>query len=390
MSLEIALRAVSDTLAGSGGVAPAAGPGRWHVLFGGRQRPLLMSDGDYRLQKQWLSYFIGDRLRSTYARASLMLNAILPRARLLPEVDLAGERTGSFVDASYGAVAAIQIGTPGPYQKASALLTTDRGEGLALAKIALVPGADAMVVSEAGWLRLLESEKRLAGEVPQLLTEGALHNGRRYLLMTLAPMTMTTTGFTAAHERFLRRLGRSRMDIRRFGSSPCREYLERACAEVAPAVTREEAARLRNALRDCNEALSDFVCPFILAQGDFAWWNIRVGNEGIFVFDWEYARLGANPLTDLFHYHLIQRAAAGRSLGRWYLAGVLHRAETFARRHYPELRWNARRVRALALAYMLDVLFQYCRANGSGIDHADLVIRGYWSLIERRSTWAVN
>ena len=84
-------------------------------------------------------------------------------------MDLAGDRAGDPADAPYGALAAIQIGTPGPYQKASALLITDKGEGLALAKIALVPGADAMVVSEAGWLRLLETEKRLAGEVPQLL-----------------------------------------------------------------------------------------------------------------------------------------------------------------------------------------------------------------------------
>ena len=391
MSINRALRAISDTLGGTGALGPVAGPGgRWHVLFGGRKRPLLMSNGEYELQKRWLSYFIGDRLRSAYARTSLKLNSILPRAHFLPEVEFTGERGARVSTTSYGALAAIQIGTPGPYQKASALFTTDSGEGLALAKIALVPGADRMVVSEASWLRLLETEQQLAGEVPQLLAEGALSNGRRFLVMTLAPMTMTTTVFTAAHERFLRRLGRSRMDVRSFGSSACSDALESACADLGSGITRHEAERLRMALRDCREALSGCVCPFVLSQGDFVWWNIRVHRDGIFVFDWEYARLGANPLADLFHYHLIQRAAAGRVIGRWFLARILNAAGEFARRNYPETRWNATRVSGLALAYLLDVLLQYCRANGDRIDPNDLVVQSYWSLMERRSKWMAS
>jgi hypothetical protein len=388
--LNDALRAIFETLAGAGGFASASGPGRWHVLFGGRQRPLLMSDGDYKLQKQWLSYFIGDRMRTAYARALLKLNSVLPRVHFLPDIGFPAPRAAHAPGTPYGALAAIQIGTPGPYQKASALLITGAGEGLALAKIALVPGADRMVASEASWLRLLETERRLAGEVPQLLAEGDLGNGRRFLVMTLAPMTMTTTEFTPAHERFLRRLGRSRMDIRSFRSSSCCDSLERAYGDVASSMTRREALRLGSALHDCRLALSDFVCPFIFSQGDFAWWNIRVHRDGIFVFDWEYARLGANPLGDLFHYHLIQRAASGRAIGRWFLARVLREAESFARRQYPESKWQPARVTGLALAYVLDVLFQYCRANGGRIDPDDLVVQGYWSLVERRSTWMAS
>ena len=391
MILDGALRAIFETLAGStSGLASATGAGRWHVLFGGRQRPLLMSDGEYRLQKQWLSYFIGDRLRTAYARTLLKLNSMLPRVHLLPDVRFPGVRAARAPETPYGALAAIQIGTPGPYQKASALLITGAGEGLALAKIALVPGADRMVVSEANWLRLLETERGLAGEVPRLLAEGDLGNGRRFLVMTLAPMTMTTTEFTPAHERFLRRLGRSRMEVRSFGSSSCCDSLEREFTAIASSLTRREAVRLGSALHDCRVAMSDFVCPFIVSQGDFAWWNIRVHRDGIFVFDWEYARLGANPLADLFHYHLIQRAASGRAIGQWFLARLLRQAESFARRHYPESRWQPARVSGLALAYVLDVLFQYCRANGGRIDPDDLVVQGYWSLMERRSAWTAS
>jgi hypothetical protein len=65
---------------------------------------------------------------------------------------------------------------------------------------------------------------------------------------------------------------------------------------------------------------------------------------------------------------------------------VLRRAQAFGRLHYPETRWRSSKVSALALAYLLDVILEYCRANG-GMDHADDVVRGYWPLLERRATW---
>lgn len=385
MILDEALSSISDVLAESGRIGPVVGPGRWHVLFGGRQRPLLMPPGEYRLQKQWLSYFIGDHLRSAYAQASLRLNAMLPG--VLPNFQpLVAQDPDFGAAASLGSLAAIQIGTSGPYQKACALLISDSGTGLAVAKIALVPGADAMVASEASWLRVLEAVDRLAGEVPQLLAEGTLANGRRYLVTSLAPSKLVTTAFTPAHARFLTRLGRSRMEVMRFASSPCCEFLERTLTDIAPGLTRDESATLRDALSDCRMSLSDYVGPFVLSQGDFAWWNIRVHPSGIFVFDWEYARLGANPLADLFHFHMIQRAASGRGIGSGFLAKVMRHAERFAHQHYPESKWSASRVSALALTYLLDVLFHYSRASGK-IDRKHHVMQGYWSLMERRSTW---
>ena len=86
----------------------------------------------------------------------------------------------------------------------------------------------------------------------------------------------------------------------------------------------------------------------------------------------------------------IDAAAAGRVIGRWFLARILNAAGEFARRNYPETSWNAKRVSGLALAYVLDVLFQYCRANGDRIDPNDLVVQSYWSLMERRSTWMAS
>jgi hypothetical protein len=318
----------------------------------------------------------------------------MPAMGLLPELNVLGAAQGARrhrcplrADAQApGPQAAIQIGTRGPYQKASALLISGQGEGLALAKIALAESADPMVVAEANWLRALQGMRGFSGDVPQLLAEGTIAGGRRYLVTSLAPSTDITTDFTAAHARFLARLGRSCMEIIRFESSPCCEALEQGLAEIAPVLRRSENMELQDALRDCRRLLRDHVGPFVFSQGDFAWWNIRVRPGGIFVFDWEYARRGANPLADVFHYHLIQRAAAGRNVSMNYLASVIRRATVFARQHYPESQWRARGVSALALAYLLDVLFYYTRANG-GVDRGEHVMQGYWGLVERRSAW---
>ena len=403
-SLREPLRVISSVLSEPGKPGlPVGSGGRWHILFGGRQRPLLMPAGEYRLQKQWLLYFLVGRLRTWYAIALLKLHALVPAIGLLPEFKvrrLAGatrEQTPPQPDGmSPGAQAAIQIGTQGPYQKASALLISEHGEGMALAKIALAPSADVMVTAEAGWLRELAGIPGLDGDVPLLLAQGRTGSGRAYLVMSLAPGTRVTGDFTRAHARFLKELARARLESMRFKASPCCAYLESTLAEIEPKVTHGESALLENVLLDCRRRLADYYGPFVLSQGDFAWWNIRMHEPRdvrwrqwrTFVFDWEYARAGANPLADLFHYHLIQPAAAGRRVGGSFLASVLRKAQEFACEIYPEWKWRASEISALALAYLLEVLLQYCRSCGK-IDHGERVTRSYWSLIERRSSWMV-
>ena len=48
--------------------------------------------------------------------------------------------------------------------------------------------------------------------------------------------------------------------------------------------------------------------PSVLAHRDFTPWNIRASDAGLYVFDWEYAADGRNPLFDVFHFHTICRA----------------------------------------------------------------------------------
>jgi hypothetical protein len=242
------------------------------------------------------------------------------------------------------------------------------------------------VRAEAGWLRTLECCPELTGQVPRLLAEGDTTDGRRYLVTNLAPGSDASTAFTAAHLKFLGLLARARAESLRFGASACCEFLDQACREIVCTLARDPAAELQRAVAECRRALSDYAGPFVLSQGDFAPWNIRLQPDGIFVFDWECARFGANPLADVLHYHLIQRAASGRSIGRWHLASVQSRAGAFARQVHGRRKWRDREISALVLAYLLEVLMWYCQASG-GLDLGDRVMAAYWSLMERRSTW---
>lgn len=132
--------------------------------------------------------------------------------------------------------------------------------------------------------------------------------------------------------------------------------------------------------------MSRFTGPFVIAQGDFAPWNIRVHPQGIFVFDWEYARTGANALADVLNYFMIQRAVSRREISKRYLATAMRRAADTARELYPERMWQAREVSGLALAYMLEVLLCYSRSREC-IYWTHPVIQSYWRLVERRSEW---
>lgn len=386
MSFEKPLHAA---LASPRGRVLSFGPGRWHVLFANRQRPLLMPAGTYRFQEQCIPFFIGGRLKALYARAMLKMNALVPGAGLLPEFRLPRGKGGLLpcdLPIPQPAQSAIQIGTPGPYQKASMLLMSRRGEGLALAKIAMVPSADRLVTLEARWLRKLEGMRALAGQVPKLLTLGRAFNGRSYLVTTLAPSTRTTNSFTSAHIKFLETLGRSRLDTMCFKTSPCLDYLERTFAYLQPCLAPEAMEELQAALHDCRASLGDWSGPFVIAQGDFAPWNIRVHRQRVFVFDWEYARAGANPLADVLNYFLIQKAVSGRGIPGRVLVRVMRRAHEVAEQVYPEWTWRPREVSALTLAYLLEIILHYSQSVAQ-LDLQHPVIESYWRLVEQRWEW---
>ncbi len=364
------------------------GPGRWHVLFAAKARPLLVPAGAEGIQHRFLPYFAGG-WKGLYAQVMLRMNAAFPRAGLLPELRSVEGGHGFFLDRQlYGRALhkVIQIGTAGPHQTASVLLVSERGEGVTLARIAMVPSADNQLVVEAKWLRELEAAPELENQIPRLLAEGNAPNGRRYLVTNPAPANCGTGAFTPAHAAFLGALGRVGWDVTNFEASPCFKYLESTLGTLDPYLTSAMRATLHAGLRDCRAHLDGWSGPFVVAHGDFAPWNIRVNGERLFVFDWEYARAGANPLADTFNYLLISRAESGRGLSPALLASTLRRVETVARQLYPEWTWRARVISALGLAYLIEAFLHHAVAS-RGFARTPPVMASYLRLMDQRSAW---
>ena len=389
MNIVEPLRTMLGTHAGPERWTLPVGPGRWQVLFGGMEHPLLLPAGDYRQQRRCLAYFVPGGWKAVQGNALLLSNAAFPAPGLLPEFRVS-EGARSFLSGVQGldgaAGTAIRIGTTNRHQKASVLPVTERGEGLALAKLAMVPGADHQVTAEAAWLRALEAVPELEHQVPRVLAEGVTATSRRYLVTTLAPTTRARLRFTSGHIAFLGALGRATGDVMSFTASPCFARMEQALERLEPNQVRRERATLSAALQDCRSSLSDWTGPFVTAHGDFAPWNIRIHGDRIFVFDWERARAGANPLADAFNYFVMPRAACGRGLSARFMAGTLERIEDVAQRLYPEWIWRARVVSALGLAYLLEALLERA-ATARGFPRGDAAIGGCLRLLEERSAW---
>jgi hypothetical protein len=375
--------------AGPGLRAPPLGRGRWNVLFGRAERPLLVPVGDYHFQERCVSYFVPGGSRGMYARALLWGNSVMPGRGLLPEfrLDDAGRSfLSSHRQPGLPSYATVQIGAPGPIQRASVVLVSEQGEALTYAKIAMAAGADRQIGLEAGWLRELEVARELEGQVPRLLAEGRASTSRRYLVTTLAPATRSTRAFTSAHVAFLAALGRVRRDVMSSSASPCFEFLESIFSGHGPRLPPVDRAALKAAARDCRVLLGDWVGPFVIGHGDFVPWNIRVQADRLFVFDWECTRAGANPLADAFNFHVMERALSSRKPDADFLAATLRRMEGVAHLLYPEWKWRPRAISGLALAYLLEVFLRYMPASRNSA-RAHPVTAAYLRLIEERSAW---
>jgi hypothetical protein len=266
---------------------------------------------------------------------------------------------------------------------------------LSLVKHAVDDATDRLLAHEARWLRELEDVADLDGQVPRLLEEGTGDDGRRFLVLGLPSVAALgrsgeTRAFTERHGRFLAHLGRARFRASDFELSGCGEWLQGALARVAPFAGERQLAILREAFHECETALLYWTGPYVLSQGDFAPWNIRLFGTRLFVSDWGRARSAASPLDDVLHYVMIQRALRGTPVTARFLRASMKRAHGFAARAYPDWSWRPQVIGALTLVYLLGSVLHYAlekRSLDAADPSADPVVRAYWNALERRAAW---
>jgi hypothetical protein len=258
---------------------------------------------------------------------------------------------------------------------------------LSLVKTAVDETGDLRLAREAHWLRELEAVAELDGQVPRLLEEGTGADGRRYLVVSIAPESAgETRAFTAEHARFLASLGKARFRATDFELSGCGESLQRSLDAVRQFAPAASVAPLQAAYRECESALLYWTGPYVLAQGDFAPWNIRLLGSQLFVSDWGGAHTDASPLDDVLHYLMIQRALRSPLLTVAFLQAAMKRAHEFALEAYPEWSWRPQVIGALTLVYLLGTLLHHARERRR-LSRADPVTGAYLRLLERRAGW---
>ncbi|HYD56381.1 MAG TPA: hypothetical protein VEB41_05695 [Burkholderiales bacterium] len=262
---------------------------------------------------------------------------------------------------------------------------------LSLVKHAVDEATDQLLVREARWLRELGEVEELQGQMPRLMEEGTGADGRRFLVLALPPAAALagsgeTRAFTASHGRFLASLGRARFRATDFELSGCGEWLSNAVKRVTPFATPQQLQTLHEAFHDCETALLYWTGPYVVAQGDFAPWNVRLFGTQLFVSEWGYARTDASPLDDVLHYLMVQRALRGTPVGARFLRAAMKRAHEFALRAYPDWSWRPQVLGALTLVYLLGAVLQHATQR-SRLDPRDPLVGAYWRALERRAAW---
>lgn len=216
---------------------------------------------------------------------------------------------------------AVRFGTAGLYAKTAALAIDRDGEALACAKLADAPAARDALIHEARILGRLAGEALLDKRIPAVLFDG-VWQGYRLLVTTVSDCAAAPSHFCALHRDFLDRL--------RFGTA--RRSLFANTSMWRGMCDRRETLcpEGRRRFLDLESRLSGQAIDVWMAHGDFAAWNTRCCGNGLFVFDWEYAREEATPGWDLFHFHLAHWAALGKRLTAHRLRGLLDVADAWA------------------------------------------------------------
>src|ERR1051325_6234963 len=177
----------------------------WKVLYSGRHRPLLVPL-DSTQAREAVAFFMRNPLLRYWGNLLLTLDRWWPRAPWLPTVKLENFPYTTLFDTSNALGGALFCGFPGPLQKLTIYCPDQQADAGKVAKVALHESANAAIAHEAHWLEKLNRSQPIAGFLPQLLQQGMLPCGRRYISMRAVPQGISPRRFSEGHYQFLKLL----------------------------------------------------------------------------------------------------------------------------------------------------------------------------------------
>jgi len=196
-------------------------------------------------------------------------------------------------------VLAFSLGTEARFRKLTAQVMDPEGEILGYIKLPLTNAAVERVRHEAETLNRLWSFPALRPHIPRVLHSG-VWGGGAVLFQSAGPPRPGSLQFGHHHEQFLQFLRAVRPT-----EKPGHVLWEQVASRWAKTeATLDSSWRTlgQAALARAGRELDGVTVPCGVLHGDFAPWNTRVGDEGLYVFDWESASWDAPILWDVFHF----------------------------------------------------------------------------------------
>ena len=363
-------------------------PATWRALFGNRARSLLVAADGGTKARDAVNFFCGTwplRLSGELTLHSQrwfgypqpvmvgQIHAALPQQLGLETTDLSGT--------------ALQCGSSGPLQKLVLFAPSSANHEARTVKIALRPTADIAIEREVAWLDRLVGHSGMAGRVPRLVKHGKLPSGRSFVTATAVETGVRLDGFSPPVADFLHTLHvcdetirpwSEHSDVRDMESAldACRHYFPPAAGKAMNA-----------AWQSLHLSLGMVKLPSVVQHGDFAPWNMKMHDDQLCVFDWEYAKYSSNMLADYLHFHLVPRALGWRKPSIGYLTSTLMpAAEKFVRQSSTLGKTAVSVIPSLVLAYLVDTVVFYVQTTQL-FDPQDAVVNAYMPLIAARSRW---
>jgi hypothetical protein len=173
------------------------------------------------------------------------------------------------------------------------------GEILGYIKLPLTDAAMERVHHEAETLNHLWSFPALRPHIPRVLYSGEWGDGA-ILFQSGGPSRPGPVLFNRQYEEFLQRLWGIQTT-----EKPGHVLWEEAAArwrKAEPRLSSGWGALGQAALAKAKRELDGVMLPCGVGHGDFAPWNTRVGDGGLYVFDWESASWEAPTSWDIFHF----------------------------------------------------------------------------------------
>lgn len=364
---------------------PGNGNAAWKVLYPRRRQPLLVPL-DSRQAQEAVGFFIRNPVLRWWGRLLLTLDKRVARGRLLDTVQLESFPSRVLFGTANIEETALYCGFPGPLQKLTIYYPGHDGDLGKVAKIALNPSADEAIAQEAHWLYTLGCSQPTADFMPRLLQQGTLPCGRRFLAMLALPQGRPCRRFTELHRNFLRVLSRQRPPLTPWAQSELYRRLDARLHSLMPILTPAYRDLMQSVLDEINQNLGARSIPTCLGHCDFTPWNVRIADNRLFVFDWEYTEANSNPLHDFLHFHLIQRALQRWPLRTGAMPKLVSQAAAYADDVFGEESGVAEAAGMLTLHYLLDILTFYAAASGKLVlKHP--VMRLYLKLLAERGEW---